>query len=288
MKGRTTRLIHHDLEMKNRGTIGRAKRAVKLSVLRLVGRQFCPACGFCGRFLYRAAIWPELIDEWGLTPEWAHWFNLREGKHCPQCSSNLRSGHLAQTLLETLQSICDIEALSLAEAFDNPKSHELRIAEINSAGALHPFLAKSPQLKYSEYGGIVRGVPSEDLMQLSYKNSTFDLVITSETLEHVPDIDRALNEIHRILRPGGVHLFTVPVVFTHAATRQRARIENGLVVHQFPPSYHGGAGVKKSDFLVFYEFGADFVERCRARGFAMEVKRDEKNPALVSLVGRKV
>jgi ubiquinone/menaquinone biosynthesis C-methylase UbiE len=46
-------------------------------------------------------------------------------------------------------------------------------------------------------------VPSEDLCALSYADASFDLVVTSDTLEHVPDVDAALREIPRVLHEFG-------------------------------------------------------------------------------------
>jgi SAM-dependent methyltransferase len=268
-------------------TLRRAKRTCKLSFLRLVGRQFCPACGFRGHFLSRKALGPDLVAEWELSPQWENWFNLREGRCCPKCWSNLRSGHLARGLLRALRPVLGRAVDTVDAAFEDPRIQALQIAEINSAGSLHPFLAKSPNLRYSEYGSTDPNVPSEDLMNLSYADSTFDLVLTSETLEHVPDVDRALREIHRILKPQGLHVFTVPVHADRKVTRRRAHLQNGELVHTLPASYHGSAGSRNSDFLVFYEFGTDFPDRCRAAGFVVETLRDEKNPALVVFSARK-
>ena len=41
---------------------------------------------------------------------------------------------------------------------------------------------------------------------------SFDLVLTSETLEHVPDLAAASREIRRVLVPGGRHIFTIPLL----------------------------------------------------------------------------
>ena len=47
-------------------------------------------------------------------------------------------------------------------------------------------------------------------------------MLTSETLEHVPDLDAALGEIRRVLVPGGRHIFTVPLLpRTRANVRPR-------------------------------------------------------------------
>jgi SAM-dependent methyltransferase len=41
-------------------------------------------------------------------------------------------------------------------------------------------------------------------MELPFEAASFDAVTTYQVLEHVPDPERALQEIHRVLRPGGI------------------------------------------------------------------------------------
>jgi SAM-dependent methyltransferase len=45
---------------------------------------------------------------------------------------------------------------------------------------------------------------------LAFPDATFDVVTAIEVLEHVRDLDRALAEIARVLRPGGRFLLTTP------------------------------------------------------------------------------
>jgi|NGEPerStandDraft_6_1074524.scaffolds.fasta_scaffold09691_4 SAM-dependent methyltransferase len=123
-------------------------------------------------------------------------------------------------------------------------------------------------------------------MALSYADETFDLVITSDTLEHIPDVDQALRATYRVLRPRGAHVFSVPVVWDRP-TRQRARLDGSVLTHLLPPSYHGASAEARADFLVFNEFGGDFVDRCIAAGFEVELLRDAHNPALVTFIARK-
>ena len=47
----------------------------------------------------------------------------------------------------------------------------------------------------------------EDAMALSFADASFDVVISSQVYEHVPDAQRMMDEIHRVLRPGGVCYF---------------------------------------------------------------------------------
>jgi SAM-dependent methyltransferase len=49
-----------------------------------------------------------------------------------------------------------------------------------------------------------------DALALPFADATFDHVIASEVLEHIPDDQRAMREIARVLRPGGTAAVTVP------------------------------------------------------------------------------
>ena len=49
-----------------------------------------------------------------------------------------------------------------------------------------------------------------DALALPYPDGTFDVVIASEILEHVPDDESAIAELVRVLRPGGSLAVTVP------------------------------------------------------------------------------
>ena len=46
--------------------------------------------------------------------------------------------------------------------------------------------------------------------QLPYEENFFDLIICSEVLEHLEDYHAAINEIYRVLKPGGKFLTSVP------------------------------------------------------------------------------
>jgi SAM-dependent methyltransferase len=43
-----------------------------------------------------------------------------------------------------------------------------------------------------------------------FEPATFDIILCSEVLEHVPDDDKAVSELRRVLKPGGVLVATVP------------------------------------------------------------------------------
>lgn len=45
---------------------------------------------------------------------------------------------------------------------------------------------------------------------MSFDNASFDCVLCSEVLEHIPDDMKAVSELRRVLKPGGVLVVTVP------------------------------------------------------------------------------
>ncbi|MGC1420379.1 MAG: class I SAM-dependent methyltransferase [Acidimicrobiales bacterium] len=49
-----------------------------------------------------------------------------------------------------------------------------------------------------------------DALHLPFADATFDRVICSEVLEHIPDDAGAMHELVRVLRPGGTMAVTVP------------------------------------------------------------------------------
>ena len=54
------------------------------------------------------------------------------------------------------------------------------------------------------------GLSSANALCLPFADSTFDKIICSEVLEHIPDYSGALKEIERILKPGGLFCASVP------------------------------------------------------------------------------
>ena len=54
------------------------------------------------------------------------------------------------------------------------------------------------------------GLSSANALELPFADNTFDKVICSEVLEHIPDYRGALREIERVLKPGGLFCASVP------------------------------------------------------------------------------
>ena len=222
--------------------------------------------------LYRRRVIPPRLEElWGLSPQLASALARKESGDCSRCGAKLRGRRLAQVLLSLYPvGHPPAPARSLARWVEQPEIQALRVAEINRIDGLHEELVRLPQFSWSDYhpgakpGSIVGGVRCEDLTRLTYADASFDLVLTSETLEHVPDLAAALREIRRVLVPGGRHIFTIPLLPGVAETFARSIVRpDGSIEDLAPRICHPGGDV---GYPVFTEFGADLPRRARASG----------------------
>jgi SAM-dependent methyltransferase len=237
----------------------------------------CAVCGRYGLMLYRRRIIPQrLIDLWGLSATLAVAVAQKESCFCSHCHANLRARRMARVMLSLYAvGAPPTPSLSLARWTEHPESRALRVAEINRIEGLHEVLLRLPQLSSSDFrpeaepGSIVDGVRSEDLTRLTYPDASFDLVLTSETLEHVPSLEAALSEIHRVLVPDGRHIFTIPQLPHVPKTFARAIVlPDGSIQDRAPRICHPGGDV---GYPVFTEFGADIQSVFRRAGFEVDV-----------------
>lgn len=246
----------------------------------------CPVCAARLVCLSRRVAGDELVRDWGIDAKWRAYCDERDGQICVSCGASLRVRHLAATLLEWL-STRGGRASTVVVALNEHILPGLTVAEINSCGALHKVLARLPNLAYSEYISDRSSVRHEDLLALTYPDASFDVVLHSDTLEHTPNVDRALAEIQRVLKPGGASIFTVPIVRDGRKTVVRAELRAGSTHHILKPSYHGGSHQTTKQYLVYYEFGADFTARLSGAGFDVTLHEHPSNPAVVTFVARK-
>lgn len=215
-----------------------------------------------------------LIQAWRLLC----WRELRMAAgRCPFCGPTLLV-RLADDELAVRCARCGASAvhLSLGWAIRTQLSglRALRVCELSARGPLVAFLRRHARdVCLSEFregaapGSLHGDVRCEDVQGLSYADASFDLCTSTEVLEHVPDDARAFAELHRVLRPGGVLLFSVPLTQSDT-TLERARLVDGELRHLQPPAYHGDPLRPGQGILCYRDYGRDLPRRLQAAGFS--------------------
>lgn len=101
-----------------------------------------------------------------------------------------------------------------------------------------------------------------------FEDGSFDAVICSHVLEHVPDDAAAMSELHRVLRPGGWAMVVVPLDRTRTETYEDPTVTD--------PEQRKWT-FWQEDHVRLY--APDIVDRLRAAGFAVEHVRPAFPPA---------
>lgn len=107
----------------------------------------------------------------------------------------------------------------------------------------------------------------EDLTALSFEANEFDLAMTLDVFEHIPNYRKSFSEIARVLTPGGHLIFTIPFFYDLEKTRVRAAVGPEGIIHHLPPEIHGNP-VAEGGSLCFQNFGWDILTDLRHAGFS--------------------
>ena len=89
-----------------------------------------------------------------------------------------------------------------------------------------------------------------DLQDVNLPDASLDVVLTPHVLEHVPDTSRAVRELHRVVRPGGLVLLQVPLLQPRTTVPAE-------------PEFH------EDRTLVHWRFGVDLTSLLREGGFVV-------------------
>jgi SAM-dependent methyltransferase len=171
-----------------------------------------------------------------------------ESATCPRCGSIARDRFLVHCFAERMPYRPGLRVLETSP----------RLGEVYRAAMGGWFHYTSSDFDERAHRGAVR----IDLQEIDLPDGSLDVILTPHVLEHVPDTDRALREIHRVLAPGGWMFLQVPVL-------------QGRTAPPSEPEFHG------DNTPVFWRFGFDLTERLRAQGFDTELLCTEELWTLV-------
>ncbi len=211
---------------------------------------------------------------------------IRESYRCAQCKALLREREQAKAIIACYEHL---PVSTLSELVENLEFRQLHIYEAGTIGPFRRFFKDLPHYHQSDYypdnlrSQASLAIPHQNLEELDYADSAFDLVITSDILEHVRKPQRAFSEIARVLKPGGYHVFTVPLQ-KPLPTKTTARVDtSGEVDIPLKPEHYHGNG-KGGRSLVYTDFGADIVDMLTAAGFITNLPQPNTPSKIVNQV----
>jgi SAM-dependent methyltransferase len=187
--------------------------------------------------------------------------------HCPVCSRTVVFIALTDWLRDTYQclrcgSIPRQRAFMVVLDRVAPDWRKRRIHESSPDGASSRRMAEQcPSYDASQYwpdvdlGSVRDGVQCEDVTRLTFPDESLDVFVSQDVFEHVLSPEAGFAEIARVLRPGGLHIFTVPW-YWWKPTLVRARGTATAVQHFQEPEYHANP-VDPQGSLVATEWGPE-------------------------------
>lgn len=193
--------------------------------------------------------------------------------HCPLCERAARfvdvgDNHRESPICLGCGSVPRQRALVRGVRARFPSLREVRIHESSPSLCTYLYFAGQSSRYQASYfwpglaSRVVGDFVNVDLGAQPFADSGLDLVVTLDVLEHLPEPTVALREIERTLRPGGLHVFTVPRV-AHCETRPRACLAANGLLHLQSPQYHCDP-ISRRGTLVITDWGNDLEARIAA------------------------
>ncbi|MCK0158701.1 class I SAM-dependent methyltransferase [Cellulophaga sp. F20128] len=98
-----------------------------------------------------------------------------------------------------------------------------------------------------------------DICKLPFKDNTYDIIFCNHVLEHIPDDTKAMQELYRVLKPGGWGIFQIPQDLNRETTFE----DNSITDRKERARIFG-----QYDHVRIY--GRDYFNKLRAIGFGVE------------------
>ena len=204
--------------------------------------------------------------------------SIRETYRCGGCGASLRYREQARLILDNFSRE---DSGHLADLVNEAEFQGLRIYEPGLIGPFRKMCNKLPGYCNSYFwedvlpGEFREDVQCQDLMNLTYEDNSFDLVLSSDIFEHVRKPFAGFQEVNRVLKPGGFHIFSIPPMHPmRPKTVFRVDTSGPEDVFVLPRHYHSAPMGGKS--LVYTDFGEDMTRIMAADG--IDLKMESPSP----------
>ncbi len=189
---------------------------------------------------------------------------IRNHAICVRCGSVSRHRHVAKCILDYLSGR-GISALR--EIGRHP---DIRVFNSVSFGPIVKAMGAYSTIQTAEYfddvkpGDYKGGILCEDFENLTFLDSSLDLVISEDVFEHIKDYRKGFTEVFRVLKRGGAHIFCVPYYYGEK-TQSLFSFQNGSAVALSPIEYHGDS--VRGRIPTYTHFGYDLIDILTGIGF---------------------
>jgi SAM-dependent methyltransferase len=95
-----------------------------------------------------------------------------------------------------------------------------------------------------------------DICNLPFKDNSFDVILCNHVLEHIPDDSKAMQELYRVMKPGGWGIFQIPQDLNRMVTFE----DNSITDKKQRAAIFG-----QYDHVRIY--GRDYFDKLRSVGF---------------------
>lgn len=159
----------------------------------------------------------------------------------------------------------------------------LKVLHFAPEATFQKMLCGAPNLEYTSADlDSPLAMVSLDITDISYTENTFDVILCSHVLEHIPDDRKAMSELYRVLKPGGWALLLVPFDAERSETFEDPNVvdpkERERLFGQFDHVRVYGRDFKDrlehAGFTVRQEFYAQRLGPILARQFGLLVETD--------------
>lgn len=179
----------------------------------------------------------------------ANGYWLRDEYKCSNCNSKPRNRALSKIVQEIRPNY---KQLKIHES--SPTSRQIRRMVKECEQYTYSYFCENISLGER----MENGATNENLERLTFEDNSFDIFITQDVMEHVLDPIAAFRENERVLKVGGVHVFTVPI-YLFQKTRPRVQFDGKKWISILPEIYHGNP-ISKEGALVTWDWGDDIAE----------------------------
>lgn len=98
-----------------------------------------------------------------------------------------------------------------------------------------------------------------DICALPFESNTYDIILCNHVLEHIPDDNKAMQELYRVLKPGGMAILQIP----QDLKREKTFEDDSITDRR-----------KRAEIFGQYDhvriYGRDYFDKLRAIGFKVK------------------